>query len=224
MEPQLWNSSVLRPAACLHGFDGFRIFGVYMSKTYPVIKRRLTAFLKRLESCALALIHGDAHVENIFLNVDGTPEAIWFDFQGLTYSAAMRDVAYLAGTSLSVEDRRAGEQTLVKCYHDVLLSHGIKDYTFEQCYSDYKFCTLLCLLNFLGVVGMKYKSMIPDKKGPFADNPGPEAFHERMKFNTWTTRVTAALEDASWLEFLQDAQEDSEENNPSDLTQPCNFG
>ncbi|HEX3461240.1 MAG TPA: hypothetical protein VHT49_10075, partial [Acidimicrobiales bacterium] len=50
----------------------------------------------------------------------------------------LRDVAYFLGTSLRSEDRVAHEVALVRAYHSALLENGVRTYTFDECWCDYR--------------------------------------------------------------------------------------
>ena len=50
----------------------------------------------------------------------------------------MTDVAYFIGGSLSAEDRRAEERTLVGEYRDALEAEGVRDFEWERCWLEYR--------------------------------------------------------------------------------------
>jgi hypothetical protein len=62
----------------------------------------------------------------------------------------MTDVSYFLGASLSLEDRRACEQTLVREYLEQLQAHGVRDLTWEQCWLGYRRQSFLGLLMTVG--------------------------------------------------------------------------
>ena len=85
------------------------------------------------------LVHGDYRLDNLLFDGD----AVWaIDWQTLSLGLPARDLAYLLGTGLSVEDRRTHERSIVAAYHQALLSHGVTEYTFEDCWDDYRFALL----------------------------------------------------------------------------------
>jgi hypothetical protein len=61
----------------------------------------------------LTLIHGDAHLGNLFF--DG-PEVGFLDWQVAQLGQGMRDVSYFLANSLAVETRRAHAETLIRLY------------------------------------------------------------------------------------------------------------
>jgi hypothetical protein len=60
------------------------------------------------------------------------------------------DPAFLLGGSLSIEDRRAHEQALIRQYHEGLLAAGVTGYHWEACWADYRRYALYGLLAFVG--------------------------------------------------------------------------
>ncbi len=69
------------------------------------------------------LIHGDAHLANIFMDVQGRPGLL--DWQLVQRGPWFIDVGYHVASSLSLEDRRTSEQDLLALYLGHLASAGI---------------------------------------------------------------------------------------------------
>lgn len=94
---------------------------------------------KRTLSTPRCLWHLDLRADNVMFDAcGGTRPVVVLDWQGLGFGQGTIDVAYWIGTSLSVEDRRAHERALVAHYHDALSQNGVRDYTAEQCWEDYR--------------------------------------------------------------------------------------
>jgi hypothetical protein len=68
------------------------------------------------------LVHGDAHIGNMFV-ADATPG--FLDWAMLGFAPGMRDVAYFIGNSVSTEFRRAYEHDLVHRYCERLRAGGV---------------------------------------------------------------------------------------------------
>lgn len=86
------------------------------------------------------LVHGDYRLDNLlFDNQNGDVSVTTVDWQTLEVGNPGRDLAYFLGNSLLPGQRRSHEQTLVRAYHEALLSYGVEDYSFEACMSDYRF-------------------------------------------------------------------------------------
>lgn len=84
-----------------------------------------------------SVIHGDYRLDNLLFD-GATGEATVVDWQTAAIGPPLRDVAYLLGTSLPSEVRREYEKQLLSEYHDALVSEGIAEYGFEQCWDDYR--------------------------------------------------------------------------------------
>jgi hypothetical protein len=71
-----------------------------------------------------SVIHGDAHVGNLYLDGDGRPSFV--DWQLVQRGPWYLDVGYHIASALTVEDRRRTEQELVRHYLDGLAAAGIE--------------------------------------------------------------------------------------------------
>ena len=89
-------------------------------------------------------VHGDLRADNLMFDADGTPTML--DFQIMGQSVGTYDVAYLMSQSVPVETRRNHEDTIVRAYHQQLLDSGVTDYSWEQCWEDYRLCLAFCLI------------------------------------------------------------------------------
>ncbi len=70
-----------------------------------------------------SLIHGDAHVGNLYLDGSGRP--CFVDWQIVQRGPWYLDVGYHLASALSVEDRRASESDLIRHYLDELTAAGV---------------------------------------------------------------------------------------------------
>ena len=59
------------------------------------------------------------------------------DWQTSNFLGTGMDVAYFLGGIFDRETRKANERALLKGYHDELLGHGVKDYSFDHLLRDY---------------------------------------------------------------------------------------
>ena len=81
----------------------------------------LAAF-EREQTSPSCLIHGDSHQGNSFLRSDG--QRIWLDWQLSRRGRPWRDIAYFMLGALTVEERRADAQRLLRVYREKLISLG----------------------------------------------------------------------------------------------------
>ena len=70
-----------------------------------------------------SLIHGDGHVGNVYLDGLGRPSFV--DWQMVQRGPWYLDVGYHLASALTVEDRRASEQDLIRHYLDCLAAGGV---------------------------------------------------------------------------------------------------
>lgn len=89
--------------------------------------RRLVDAYRRLASEAASgtwcVIHGDAHVGNLFLDANGTASLV--DWQLVQRGKWYLDVGYHIASTLPVPERRRNERDLLRHYLDALASHGV---------------------------------------------------------------------------------------------------
>lgn len=85
------------------------------------------------------LVHIDYRLDNLLIdNSQSPPRITAVDWQSITLGNPMTDVAYFVGAGMLPEARRLSERNIVQTYHEALVASGIKDYSFEQCWSDYR--------------------------------------------------------------------------------------
>jgi hypothetical protein len=60
------------------------------------------------------------------------------DFQISGRGCGVFDLAYHLTQSMEVAARRELEQPLLRAYHQTLVEYGVPDYSFEQCWYDYR--------------------------------------------------------------------------------------
>lgn len=69
------------------------------------------------------VIHGDAHVGNVFLDADGAGSLV--DWQLVQRGGWFLDVGYHIASTLTADERRRTERDLLRHYLDALASHGV---------------------------------------------------------------------------------------------------
>ena len=107
---------------------------------------------ERIKKTNITLIHSDAHLGNFFYPkdmVNQKSKAILFDWQTWGIGVGCQDLSYMIGLCFYPDYRHLIEKDLIKRYHNNLLKFGIEDYSWDDCWYDYK---LFSLLNIFRVV------------------------------------------------------------------------
>jgi hypothetical protein len=81
------------------------------------------------------LLHGDAHLGNLYFDHDGAAGIL--DWQSPRQGPWSHDVAYFLGSALDVVDRRAWERPLLELYLAELRRRGVTAPTFEEAWHGY---------------------------------------------------------------------------------------
>lgn len=76
------------------------------------------------------VIHGDTHVGNVFIAGDGRPS--WLDWQVVQEGPWYVDVGYHIASALTVDDRRAHEDELLRHYLEQLAARGGEPLVFDE--------------------------------------------------------------------------------------------
>jgi len=96
-------------------------------------------FLKRLTDGPLTLVHSDSHFWNFFLPKDSQLESTRiFDWQGYSLGLGVLNLAEFLGQHLYGEMRQRVQEGLLRHYHRILQEMGIRDYTWVNCWEDYR--------------------------------------------------------------------------------------
>ncbi|MFX1241943.1 MAG: hypothetical protein ACFFA7_11910 [Promethearchaeota archaeon] len=113
------------------------VFSLYPQVAYERIKKENITF-----------INADAHLGNFFFPKDMASKksrAILFDWQSWGIGVGCQDLAYMIGLFYYSDYRHLMEMDLIKRYHNELLKLDIKDYSWDDCWYDYKLFALLNL-------------------------------------------------------------------------------
>lgn len=85
------------------------------------------------------VIHNDYRLDNLLFGTpEGGPPVAVVDWQTVGVGPALLDVSYFLGAGLSVEDRRAHEEDLVRGYHAALTAGGVEGFGWDRCWDDYR--------------------------------------------------------------------------------------
>lgn len=115
---------------------------------------KMIGILNQLAAKPRTISHGDYRLDNLFF---GTPEGgapiTVIDWQIMSIGRGAFDFAYFMTGTLPPAERKAKENDLLKMYHDILVDRGVKDYSFDQLWEDYRVSTLFCWLYAVIVLG-----------------------------------------------------------------------
>ncbi len=131
MWPALWAGFNAKFASSLP--DGGAAAGDLISVNFWAIMNKIADY-------PWTLLHQDYRVDNMFFDAGNAEGAVVvIDWQGIGRGPGIYDLCYFLGGSLTVDDRRANESSLVQTYHDRLVERGVNDYPFAQLWHDYRF-------------------------------------------------------------------------------------
>lgn len=137
-QPDLLNQELL--TKLLPGF--LERYEDRLAPEHREVCERLVAGLDRWLAARprpFAIQHADYRLDNLLFGLPGSPKPLTVvDWQTVSFGPVMLDASYLLAGSLSVDDRRAYEQELLRAYHDTLLSRGVEGFSWEQCWEGYR--------------------------------------------------------------------------------------
>jgi hypothetical protein len=119
------------------------VFGDVITQNVRSIRDRYLAAIPAMQrwmtTAPLTVAHGDFRMDNLFFGTDAdhAPMSI-LDWQGCLRAKAVQDIAYFLSGSVTIEARRAHERDLIGTWHDTLVRGGVRDYSAEQAWEDYR--------------------------------------------------------------------------------------
>lgn len=159
----------LHEAHALESWRSFsRKFGQFMPPNVLELGRRVAhdrSVMDRLAAAPRTFVHGDMRINNVLFAGTGSQDTV-IDWQTVTKARGPIDIASLFVSSLAPDDRRRAESELLPRYHRLLLEGGVRDYTYEQCWLDYR---LAVVNQFSQVV---FLSSLVDVKSKLRDDVG----------------------------------------------------
>lgn len=116
----------------------------------------LSGFLHGDLAMPVTITHQDYRLDNMLVRHarDGEPEIYVVDWQTCRPGAGTEDLAYFLGGGLPTDLRREHEEMLVRAYHARLVDAGVRDYSFDDCWTGYRWGA------WSGLVMAVYASMI----------------------------------------------------------------
>ena len=96
------------------------------------------------------LTHNDLHQGNILLRQsDSAFEPVVIDWQLAAYAGGTNDLAKFLMTAVPFRILSESEKSLVGYYVDCLQGRGISDYSFDECWRDYRRAQVMVLANYV---------------------------------------------------------------------------
>jgi hypothetical protein len=86
----------------------------------------------------VTICNGDSHIYNFMLPTERKNKPLMVDFQFWGEGLATGDLAHLTRVSFSDEFKKDIQIPLIEHYYKTLLSHGVADYSWEECFRDYR--------------------------------------------------------------------------------------
>lgn len=175
------------------GWDNMvAIFGDLISDALKTSKDRLLDAVPKMQEWLVqhpyTLIHGDFRMDNLMFGTKPDHSALAaIDFQGALRCKGIQDVAYLLSHNMDEKECRANERRLVEIWRATLESNGVKGYTSDQAWDDYKRAVL-----YLWV----YVAVISGTLDP--SNERGKAFMSAM-----VSRSNAAIRDLDLLSLIE---------------------
>lgn len=147
------NSDLIKLAAVAYAqsFEPFLTgFGDHLSGEE---REMALAFMHRMNPiqdafayAPLTLCHGDLRLDNVFWgSADGKAPVTLVDWQIAIKARGPYDIGYFMSQSVDPKIRASIEEGLVREYQRALADDGVKDYSFDQAWDDYRVAIMFCL-------------------------------------------------------------------------------
>ena len=98
------------------------------------------------------VIHTDTRLDNVLFAADDSNEVAVIDFQLALRGRGVADIAYLIGTSMTIDDGKAHWERLLRTWHEGVTAAGI-DYSWDDCLVHYKEAAMYYLSGAMSLVG-----------------------------------------------------------------------
>lgn len=182
-----------------------------------LLKRGIAPMIKQCTSPPFTLVHGDAHLDNIFFAERFDGGCAFIDHANMMLMKPLLDVAFFLGTNLHPDVRRAHEDSLLRHYHAALLAGGVDGvrYPFETCWRDYRWAMLQCFFGYGCFVVQDYAKQKRTRTGVYAADEGTVSKGDRNLLKVYqgdspsnpgfNGRLVAAIVDLKCDELIRDA-------------------
>lgn len=107
-----------------------------------VFSSSLAPWLRLTDQRALTIIHGDAHTWNFLFPRAREGAAYLIDWQLWHVDVGARDLAFFIALHWYPGRRAELERPLIQFYYDRLLEYGVRGYSFDELWLDYRRCVV----------------------------------------------------------------------------------
>jgi Ecdysteroid kinase-like family len=105
----------------------------------PDLNERVLKLVDEFEGGPMTLVHGDWRLDNFFFGNAGAGYGLAVvDWQVTNRGYPTYDLAWFLGGNLEPEQRRQWEGELIRLYQRTLAEKGVADYSFDECWQDYR--------------------------------------------------------------------------------------
>ena len=102
------------------------------------VKDNMLGLIEHRTGSPQTLAHGDFHPENVLFIPGPRNNSVLIDWQFSIAGPSIYDVSMFIISSLSVEERRTHEDSLLRTYHDLLTTDANFHYSYDEMYFDYR--------------------------------------------------------------------------------------
>jgi thiamine kinase-like enzyme len=104
-----------------------------------------------IQGQGITLVHRDPHPLNLLYSHDvGRADVKLIDWQSWRVDTGTDDLAYYIACHWPFEARAEIEHPLIQRYHQQLLHFGVENYTWDDCWYDYRASVIRCLFFLIG--------------------------------------------------------------------------
>ncbi|GAA0615939.1 hypothetical protein GCM10009547_17420 [Sporichthya brevicatena] len=83
--------------------------------------------------------HSDFRLDNLLFDAaGGAVPLVVVDWQSVTWADGTIDASYFLGAGMPTELRREHQESLIRGYHEALVAGGVRDYSWDECWDDYR--------------------------------------------------------------------------------------
>ena len=107
-----------------------------------VFSSSLAPWLRLTEARALTVTHGDAHTWNFLFPRSGARLPYIIDWQLWHIDVGARDLAFMIALHWSSALRQDVERPLLALYHERVVAAGVRGYSFDELWLDYRRCVV----------------------------------------------------------------------------------